>query len=356
MRALVAVALCLSMATAAAQSGIEKLLIPSPWTIGIMLVDIFQKEQRKIVYVEVVAQGRDLKDAQAQALRMAVERAVGSVVSSSTETRDSRLIRDEIIVYAAGYVDDYKLEAQQVVGNQTQVKMKVWVSHNKLANRLLGESRADGAVEGNRISEQIRSFQNSRKTGDQLVAEVLRDFPKRAFDVRMDKTRTRIDENRVAWVDVGIFVAWDPEFIKSMQEVMKAIKHRDDCNSFWYDCDAEGIIEIKDRWGFDDTKTLKVIYDQMIMSRPTLLLKLRDRTGSTIYQDCYAAADFSPLEYSNGFIQMYNTKITLVHDKRSRIKLSFSSNHVPLDLLDQMDSAQVEVVRISSCPTPPRRR
>ena len=353
MRGLVAVALCLSMATAAAQSGLEKLLIPSPWTIGIMLVDIFQKEQRKIVYVEVVAQGRDLKDAQAQALRMAVERAVGSVVSSSTETRDSRLIRDEIIVYAAGYVDDYKLEAQQVVGNQTQVKMKVWVSHNKLANRLLGESRADGAVEGNRISEQIRSFQNTRKTGDQLVAEVLRDFPKRAFDVRMDKTRTRIDDNRVAWVDVGIFVAWDPEFIKSMQEVMKAIKHRDDCNSFWYDCDAQGIVEIKDRWGFDDTKALKVMFDQMIVSRPTLLLKLKDNTGRTVYQDCYAADDFNPLDNNYGFIQWYNTKITLVHDKRSRMKLSFSSNQVPVD---QLDSAQVEVVRISSCPTPPRRR
>lgn len=350
MRGLVAVALCLSMATAAAQSGVEKLLIPSPWTIGIALVEILQKEKRKIVYIEVTAQGRDLKDAQAQALRMAVERAVGAVVSSSTETRDSRLIRDEIIVYASGYVDDYKLEAQQTVGNQTQVKMKVWVSHNKLANRLLGESRVDGGVEGNRISEQIRSFQRERKTGDQLLAEVLKDFPRRAFDVRMDKTRTRVDENRVAWIDVSITLTWDTEFVKALQEVMKIIKHRDDCNSFWYTCDAISVIQIdRERYGFDDEKASTVMWNQMVRSRPMLRLSLLDSARNVQYQNCYRFADIDSIEHAYGYVKWRDSTTSIDPYRRERTVLSVPSDKVPVD---RLDSARVEVVPISSCNRP----
>lgn len=346
-RGLTAVALCFCMATAAAQSSVERLLLPSPWTIGIALVEMLQKEKRKVVYIEVVAQGRDLKDAQAQALRMAVERAVGSVVSSSTETRDSRLIRDEIIVYASGYVDDYKLEAQQVVGNQTQVKMKVWVSHSKLANRLLGESRADGAVEGNRISEQIRSFQRERQTGDQLLSTVLRDFPRRSFDVRMQRTQVRVDRNRETWIDVNITVAWDTNYIKGLQEVMRIIQHRDDCNSFWSDCDAASIVEIgRERTGFDDVKAIKIMWDQMVMTRPMLQLTLVDASKSVQYQECFRIADLDSVESTSGYVKYHNNTVSIDPNRKERVQISVPSSQLPTESLDQ---ARVEIVKLSEC-------
>jgi|LauGreDrversion4_2_1035121.scaffolds.fasta_scaffold23771_3 hypothetical protein len=347
MRKLVAVALCLCMATAAAQTVVEQLLMPSPWTIGIALVEILQKEKRKIVYIEVTAQGRDLKDAQEQALRMAVERAVGAVVSSSSESRDSKLVRDEIIVYASGYVDDYKLVAQRTANNQTQVQMKVWVSHNKLANRLLGESRADGAVEGNRITEQIKSFKRERQTGDQLLTTVLRDFPGRSFDVRMEKTRVRVDKERATWIDVNISVTWDSNYIKGLQEVMRTIQHRNDCDSFWTDCDAVSIVEIgRERSGFDDVKAIKIMWDQMVVSRPMLQLSLLDNGRAVQYQECFRIADLDSIEHARGFVHYHNSTIKIDPSRRERISLSVPSSQLPTESLDQ---ARVEIVRMSEC-------
>lgn len=348
MRALVAVALCLSMATAAAQSAVEKLLMPSPWTIGIALMEILNKDKRKVVYIEVTAQGRDLKDAQEQALRMAVERSVGAVMSSATETRNSRLVRDEIIVYAGGYVDDYKLVAQRSVDNQTQVQMKVWVSHNKLANRLLGESRADGVVEGGRISAQIKSFQRERQTGDQLLTSVLKDYPQRGFDVRMEKTRVRVDNDRNTYLDVNFSVAWDSNYISSLQEVMRIIAHRTDCNSFWFDCDAVSVVQIgKERTGFDDQKAIKIMWDEMVMSRPQLKLSLLDVDGTVRYQECFRVGDLDSVESSSGFIRYHRGAIDIDPTRRERIVISLPNNQLPTESLDR---AKVEVVRISDCP------
>ena len=339
MRGLVAVALCLSMATAAAQTVVEQLLMPSPWTIGIALVEILQKEKRKIVYIEVTAQGRDLKDAQEHALRMAVERAVGAVVSSSSESRDSKLVRDEIIV------DDYKLVAQRTANNQTQVQMKVWVSHNKLANRLLGESRADGAVEGNRITEQIKSFKRERQTGDQLLTTVLRDFPERSFDVRMEKTRVRVDTERATWLDVNISVTWDSNYIKGLQEVMRTIQHRDDCNSFWYDCDAVSIVEIgRERSGFDDVNAIKIMWDQMVVSRPMLQLSLLDNSRTVMYKECFRIDDLDSIDSS--FVRSHNSTIKIDPSRRERMLISVPSSQLPTESLDQ---ARVEVVRMNEC-------
>jgi hypothetical protein len=184
-------------------------LMPNAWTIGIHLAQWIIKDQKKVYYVEITSQGRDFLEAREQAFRMAVEQAVGSVISTDTRVQLGRLQRDEIIVYSSGFVENYEQVDVRQLGSTVQIKMRVWVSHNRLADRLLSESRTAGVVEGGRISTQIESFQHGRSTADRLLATVLRDFPRRGFDLTVGTTRVIVDQQRRTQLQVPVTVAWN---------------------------------------------------------------------------------------------------------------------------------------------------
>ena len=122
MRRLISAGLAALMFTVAvpatAATGLE-LFLKVPWSLGIHLYQWMSRDQKKVLYVEVMAEGADLEAARQSAFRMAVERAVGVIVSSETEVRDQKIRRDDIITYASGFVSDYKLVDQAQRGGRT---------------------------------------------------------------------------------------------------------------------------------------------------------------------------------------------------------------------------------------------
>jgi len=90
MRRLISAGLAALMLTAVspttAATGLE-LFLKVPWSLGIHLFKWMNKDDKKVLYVEVTAEGADLESARQSAFRMAVERAVGVIVSSETEVR-----------------------------------------------------------------------------------------------------------------------------------------------------------------------------------------------------------------------------------------------------------------------------
>jgi hypothetical protein len=329
--------------------------MPNVWTIGIHLAQWITKEQRRVFYVEVTAQGRDLQDAREQAFRMAVEQAVGSVISTDTRMQLGKLQRDEIIVYSSGFVDSYELADQRQVGSQTQVKLRVWVSHNRLANRLLSESRAAGSVEGGRISTQIESFQHERNTADRLLASVLRDFPRRGFDLTVGTTRVIVDQQRQTFLQVPVTVAWSRHYLDSMAEAIRSINQRSDCREpgIWIQpraCDARSRIAVGGALGyFDDLEAWTAINREMVMSRPQILMRLLDIHNQVKYQGCYAIVE---LDQQLGWVRH-----PFVDTGGGHVTVSdrlVKNTNLLVDITSvtsrDLDRAEVEVVRLQDCP------
>jgi len=91
----------------------------SPLGTGISVARwIYETASEKVLYVEVIGEGATVEQARQQGFRLAVEHAVGTVVSSETEVRNDRQVRDEIITYASGYVDRFEVVEQQKVGTE----------------------------------------------------------------------------------------------------------------------------------------------------------------------------------------------------------------------------------------------
>ena len=98
--------------------------------------------------LRITGKGKTFDEAKQNAFRTAVEFKVGSVVTGERESYNSRLVRDEIIVYSAGYVERYKLIDQFMSGNEVIVIMDILVSDSKIAQRLLGQGSTNNQFDG----------------------------------------------------------------------------------------------------------------------------------------------------------------------------------------------------------------
>jgi len=349
MKKLIVAAALIASTAALAQSQLIELLRPSPWTIGIVLGKWMVKDHKKIFYVEVTAQANNLESARESAFRMAVERAVGTVISSEKEVQNYQLQRNEIVTYASGYVDDYQLVQQQTVGNQTQVQMKVWVSHSAISNRLLNVSRDAGSVEGGRISEQIRSVQHERESADRLLSTVLADYPRRAFDIRLEPTRVIMTDQRQGELQIPFVVSWNSHYVNSIAEVITRINQKTDCNKWFRQCiGGSKIVVSSEAIGyFDDTVAYDLVHREMIISRPQIQISIRDKFGTVQFRQCYSAPE---LDYSNyttwHYVELGGYRATINTGSSKRFTVSVDLAKLSTQSLDRVDIA---IVRNSGC-------
>ena len=345
---IVAAALIVSTA-ALAQTQIVELLRPSPWTIGIAIGKWVFKDQKKIFYVEVTAQANNLESARESAFRMAVERAVGTVVSSEKEVANYQLRRNEIITYASGYVDDYQLVQQQTVNNQMQVQMKVWVSHSAISERLLNVSRDNGSVEGGRISEQIRSVQRERESADRLLSTVLADYPQRAFDIRLEPTRVIMTDQRQGELHIPFVVSWNSRYTNSIAEVVSRINQKSDCNKLFRQCTGASMITVAGEGVgyFDDTVAYDLMHREMLLSRPQIQISIQDQFGTVQFRQCYSAPELDYSSYATWhYIELGGYRATINTSSSKRFTIPIDLAKMPTKSLDQVD---ITVVRKSRC-------
>lgn len=350
---LVALIVASMLATNAMAQAIASWLIPSPWSIGITLAQWLSKDSRKILYVEVTAEGADLEQARQSAFRMAVERAVGTVVVSETEVQNLRIRRDEIITYASGYVDNYELVQTQTLEGRTQVRMKVWVSHNKLADRLLNESRAAGQVEGGRISEQIRSLQYERATGDRLLLTVLRDYPQRAFDIQVLPTRVTMDANRSPILHVFLDLSWNQRYLDSLSTAVRRINQKQGCDR-WLSpphCDR-ALVRIQtggaSAW-MDDESAWHLFHREMVISRPQVQITVIDPGGRWLFKQCVGVNELDHEQYSPyHYVEIDAGRVLVRSGMKKRLEIPIPVGTYPVQPKD-MDRVEARVVRNSDC-------
>src|SRR5262245_57048633 len=70
------------------------------------------------------------------ALRRAVEQAVGTMVESETATENYELLSDKIYSRSQGYVKNYEVLSEKTEGNLLRVKISAEVSTGDISNEL----------------------------------------------------------------------------------------------------------------------------------------------------------------------------------------------------------------------------
>jgi hypothetical protein len=135
-------------------------MMPNPigiaLTVGKWIYDSATRQQ--VYYIEVAGNGATTTQARDNGFRLAVESALGSLISSETVVQNGRVQRDEIISYAAGFVDRFETVDTRTGPDGVVVTMQVWVKRSALADRLLNRSEKSGEVDGARATVQLQTL------------------------------------------------------------------------------------------------------------------------------------------------------------------------------------------------------
>lgn len=317
-------------------------------TVGQWLLE----NQQRVFQVEVESIADTADEARQTAFRLAVEQAVGTIIVSETESNNWQLQRNEIITYASGYVDRYKILQQRNTPNGITMRVRVWVAHSGIANRLLNQSRGAGVVDGDRASVQVESLTHQRQTGDQLLNTVLRDYPRRAFELALEPTRVEFDHNRQAWLQIPFRMQWSKLYLTSLTEALTAVNQFPKCAGLYNGCKnarSSVVVDINTftpnpgAWFADDS--LRVVRYNLEQDPPVYKLTLW--ANEQPITQCFRAHELDNTIYSSHkFVTIQPSVVTIQGKYTSRIVLVIAANSMPLK---DLGKTEVEVVRSSQC-------
>ena len=303
------------------------IIIPSPLGIVVTVGSwIFQGKQ-KLYYIEVEGRGANQQEARENGFRLAVEQAIGTVIASETNVQQGRVSRDEIISYAAGHVDHFEIVNTELAGNGYQVRMKVWVARSVISERLLIESETDGQIPGDRASVAVGTINYANSQGDRLTGTVLRDWPHRSFDIRVDPSTVTQDSYRRAVLTIPVVVTLNDTYANSLYAAMQIRRNQP-----------------------VDSVRLQQLYTTLVGSNPTLEITILNRQQQRLQIQCYSVPELDhqvnyqvPNQY---FVEFRNQYLLM----NTRLKLSIPVQMpVTSQSLESMDSVNARIIRKSDC-------
>jgi len=187
------------------------------------------KEQTQFVHSVGVGSTVDL--ALEDGFKRAIEKVVGDIVVSSNETKNDRLVRNEILTHSAGYVDRYEIISAVKLADGYHVNVAVHVKSSRIANRILGGMDSTSTLQGDRMATQHSTYLKERNTGDKVIAEVLRSFPKNAFTVTRKDAQFQLRGDRAAVLIVSYNMKWNKNYVKALNEMMAVMQDGQNSNT-----------------------------------------------------------------------------------------------------------------------------
>jgi len=354
MRRAIAVLICAISMTAHAQAITltAQMFVPSPLGVVLMVGKwIYDRQTRQeVYYIEVAGDGDTVEQARDNGFRLAVEQALGTLISSETEVRNGRIVRDEIISYASGYVDRFEIINQQATARGMRVSMRVWVKKSALSDRLLNRSERSGEVDGARASVQLQTLNQERATGDRLLAQVLNDFPRRAFDIEIKPTDV-VRQNRSAHMEVSFRLGWNQDYLRSLWTALEATSQKT----------GRGMTTISVGSGswfggfggqasFDDDQKWSMLINRMVSARPVVLVTVRGPAREAIYSVCYTYQELDHLPNyvvnENRFVKYSAGQAQIMGGYQLKSRVQVPINPAVLHLASSVD---IDVVLHDQC-------
>lgn len=275
---------------------------PSPLSLAITVGQWINRDQVKVYHVRVKAQAATDQAAREEAFRLAIEMAVGSLVTAEVQVRDRELMRKDIISYSSGYVHDFELIRKLDLVSGVELELDVWVKKSTIADRLLHISQDSDRLDQERIVTQFDTLLAERDRGDQILEQVLTDYPRRAFDIQIIDVRTRIDSQRRLEYEINTKLAWSQDYLRALHEAVSVTAtHHNVSNCFRAYCGHDHLVRIKYRpdgeffikgvdAAYDDEIKRKIFERHISHSNPHIMVHVHDGFGTTAFRGCFTHA------------------------------------------------------------------
>ncbi len=362
--------ICVSTTSSAID--LQSALVPSPISIALTVGQWLMKEERKTYYVQVEATADSKESARNKAFRLAVDMAVGTIVVAETEIKNSEIVRNDILKYSSGYIDNFTIKSESKVGDKTRLVIDVWVGESKIADRLLNVSKAEGIIDGERIAAQQESIKIEKDNASKLIELVAKDFPSKAFDIKVGKTQTSVDGQKTV-IDIPVSIRWNSKYLNSLIEVLDRTKDGEESSISNFKKHRYVVSYRKDGgWltyyaSYRESKLGIVLVNNFIESKPVLRINFNDDSNSIIAFSCRPIQSMSgnyfddaklivgthSLDQATG--QFFSANPPNAHfgifgdfEGQSKIRINFE---IKPELISKMRKIEAAIVRKEECDT-----
>jgi len=268
-------------------------------------------------YIRVTGEAATIEQAKENAFREAVQIRAGTIVLSERESNLTSLVKDNISVYSAGYVDDFKIVSVGQQGSYIKITMDVLVADSKLMNQMLSSGKTQKDIDGQRAGASYSTFMDQKAKGDQILSKVLATYPKNAFTINQEPYRISVDSYRNAILEVPYKLKWNYDYIVAFNEAMGLLED----NRFNMLQQAPGNIYVMAKNPKDfilgEKKHFKFV-DLLLVERVKNSVKgdnevriqmiITDRDNNLLYKTCYIpTGSFYSIGEPNRFMLYGNT-------------------------------------------------
>jgi len=367
-----ALCLCFSLIICGCSTDAVKLVTPTPVTIALTLGEWIIRDNKRVFVVEVESTASTIEAARKEAFKLAVAKAVGSLVVSEREIRNNELIRDDILMYSSGYVEDYEFKSETQVGSLYRVVALVWVSESKIADRLQISKKAAGQVDGPKLARKLETYVAQKVASDKLITNIISDFPKNSFVIEVGKTSSRLVE-RSLQVIVPFNIRWEQSYITALEEALVRTREGNDPLDWKY-ARLPSVIAIKKKgdWfktfaAYSDKSKEALFHKYFKDTRPHLLVDVKNKSDNLIHTSCYEIPNLTGYFFSEslGFgvypaarsgmaggqffaANTNDASFTVYGDYEYSSNVVFSLN-VTDGSIKTFDKVSVSIVRLNQC-------
>jgi hypothetical protein len=247
-------------------------------------------------YVQVVGTGPTLELAKENAFREAIMIRVGTVVVSERESTITDLKRDDISVYSAGYIKDYKIISAVNTGFGVKVTVNVLVADSKLVNQRLNSGKTINTINGENAYVSYKTFIDQKIKADKLIKTVLSSYPTNAYIIEQSPYQIGVDSFRNAILSVHYKLKWNYDYIVAFNELMSLVE---DSKYGMFERAPSNVIVVgknpkdfvlgeKKHYKFTDVMLLDNLKDSMTYGREAKLkLSISDNSLNNLVSQCF---------------------------------------------------------------------
>jgi len=307
-------------------------------------------------YTTVTGEGPTLDRAKQNAFRQAVQLKVGSAVVSEQVATVNKLVKDDIIVHSAGYVDDFKVLDTILVNGTYRVTIDVLVSDSKISNMILNSGKSEKNIDGSRASTSVSTYMAQKKTGDKLLGNVLSGYPKHAYIIEQGEYTIGVNQYRNTTFAIAYKLKWNYDYLASLNEVLSKLE---DGGSGIFGNQSIGNVTIMaknpkdwligrtDTYRFNDLIRTDQIKSSMNGNNEVRIkVSVYDSNFKSIYESCVAPLFVNG--YSKSFYAIGNTNYTVFYGNESENGLISLPPNLH-GVINKSNSVELSVVPVSDC-------
>lgn len=308
-------------------------------------------------YIRSTGLGNTYEEAKHNAFKEAIEYQVGVVIASERESYNDKLVKNEILAYSSAFVDEYKIISQQNVGNKVQVVVDVKLSLLRLSDRILSKGKDSKNLDGAKHDSQYKSFLENKQNGDRILASVLNDYPRRAYDIQQSGYILKGDAYRNLILTIPYTLTWNPNYVASFHDAIKIVA--DGKPSLWsaekgFAQQYSGTVRIgSEKYYFNEFIITEKILDAMMdWNEVSINMEIKDLHNKTQYSECFKPNQLHKNVggyYNINYIKTNNIGINTKAGELGKIEMKIQNNSKLANTLHNSSKIELSVVPKKVC-------